>query len=46
MTIAERIEKLENNLFYLSMKDRWNKEDRELDAKWREELRKLKKEME
>ncbi len=44
MSREERIAKLEKNLFYLSMKDRWNREDYELDKAWRAELTKLVKE--
>jgi len=43
MTTAERIEKLEDNLFILAMKDHWTTADYDLDAKWRKELRELRK---
>ena len=38
----ERIEKLETQLFLLSMKDKWTPEDYLLDAKLTAELRELK----
>jgi hypothetical protein len=41
----ERIEWLENRLFILSMKDRWNSQDYELDRQWTNELNELKKEV-
>jgi hypothetical protein len=42
---SERIEWLENRLFILSMKDRWNSQDYELDRQWTNELNELKKEV-
>ena len=42
MTVAERIEKLENNMFNLNMTDRFDNSDRaQMDA-WRNELAQLK----
>lgn len=40
--IKNRIEELEDRIFYLQMKDRWEKEDFELYDKLYEELNKLK----
>lgn len=40
----ERIEELEMNLFYLSMKDRYTAADYEQERKWNNELRELTKE--
>lgn len=41
LTVAEKIEKIENQLFYLEMKDRWNTEDYAQQSKWRTELTEL-----
>lgn len=41
--IEKRIEEIENNRFYLAMKDRWNANDYATDEKWLNELRELKK---
>ena len=38
-----RIEELEMNLFYLSMKDRYSAADYEQERKWKAELAELKK---
>ena len=46
MTIDEKIEKLETQIFYLDMKDHWSNEDFETSHRWHEELRKLRKEKE
>ena len=44
--IKKRIDELEDDIFFLAMKDRWNKRDYELDTKWNNELKELKKELE
>lgn len=44
--LKERIETLENERFYLNMKDMWTARDYQKDAKLTEEIRKLKKELE
>ncbi len=44
MTIEERIEKLENSLFYLDMKDRWTPADHMSYNKIVRELESLRKE--
>lgn len=38
----ERIDWLEHQIFYLSMKDYWSNKDREQDRAWQRELRELK----
>lgn len=46
MTINEmtkRIEELENKRFFLAMKDRWGRDDYDIDRKWFEEILDLKK---
>lgn len=44
MTIEERIEKLENSLFYLDMKDHWTPDDHMNYSRMIKELAKLEKE--
>ena len=44
--IKSRIEKLEQEMFYLEMKDHWSREDFEQMSEWRNELRQLKAELE
>ncbi len=49
MTIEEkkvRIEELEKILFHIDMKDRWDALDIQMDNKYSNELRELKKEIE
>ena len=41
--IEEKITKLEENLFYLNMKDRWNNRDYDLYTELTNEIKKLKK---
>lgn len=41
--MLKRIDDLENNIFYLEMKDFWNAEDRKLLRKWERELEELEK---
>jgi len=41
MTVAERIEKLESNIFNLNMADRFDSNDRAQMAAWRTELAQL-----
>lgn len=43
--LDERLQKLEEQEFYLQMKDRWNAEDYETDRKMNEEIRKIKEEL-
>ena len=43
--INERIETLENKIFYLNMKDRWDSRDRMTMDEWKKELTFLKEEL-
>ena len=43
--ITEEIERLENSLFYLDMKDRWTTSDYEIDREWRNKLSELKRQL-
>lgn len=43
--INERIETLENKIFYLNMKDRWDSRDRMTMDEWKRELTLLKEEL-
>ena len=45
MEIEKRIDTLENNKFFLAMKDHWNREDFDYDAKLWKEICELKKEL-
>jgi hypothetical protein len=40
--MENRINWLENQIFYLSMKDRWTQADYKQSAEWEKELKKLK----
>lgn len=44
--IINRIETLENKMFYLKMKDHWTPSDFETDRKMYHEVKELKKELE
>lgn len=44
--MRERIEAIENQLFYLNMKDRWNYDDYEFERKLRQERKALIKKLE
>ena len=44
--MRERIEQIDNQLFYLNMKDRWNSNDYEYDRQLRQERRTLIKKLE
>ena len=44
--MRERIEQIDNQLFYLNMKDRWNYNDYEYDRQLRQERRTLIKKLE
>lgn len=41
--MKKRLEELENERFFLEMKDRWNAKDFETDRMYRNEIRELKK---
>ena len=43
--IRERIQWLEDRIFYLNMKDYWDFDDRRTIRRWEDEVRKLKKEL-
>lgn len=43
--IRERIQWLEDRIFYLNMKDYWDFDDKRTIAQWENEVRKLKKEL-
>ena len=42
-TMKKRLEQIDNQLFYLDMKDHWNNADYELDRKLRQEKREIMK---
>lgn len=44
--ITRRIEQVENNAFYLNMKDRWTRQDFQTMRDYDSELRELKRELE